>query len=184
MEIKKTDLPEVLVIEPRIFPDNRGCFYESYHVERFQAYGLPSHFVQDNCSRSVKKVVRGLHYQLERPQGKLVYVTQGHILDIAVDIRIGSPTFGKSVAIELSEHNCRQLYIPVGFAHGFCVLSDRADVSYKCTDLYHPSGEQGIFWDDPDLKIQWPYRDAIVSSKDAAFPRLKDIPTQKLFSYL
>jgi len=184
MDVKKTALSDVLIVEPRIFQDCRGSFHETFQDDRYQKAGFPR-FVQDNCSRSKRHVVRGLHYQLTHVQGKLVYVTYGHILDAAVDIRIGSPTFGQSIIIELSDENYRQVYIPPGFAHGFCVLSERADVTYKCTDFYDPSGERGIIWNDPDLNIQWPNEfSAIVSDKDLTFLRMKDIPRDQLPHYL
>lgn len=180
MNIIQTELAGVVIIELRSFKDSRGYFFEIFQAERYSQYGLPTQFVQDNFSRSSKNVIRGLHYQLERPQGKLVCVTQGQVLDVVVDVRVGSPTFGKSIAVELSDQNFRQLYIPPGFAHGFCVLSERADFIYKCTDYYYPAGERGILWNDPDLQIPWPIKDPILSEKDAIFPCLKDIQTDQL----
>lgn len=177
-------LPDVLIIEPRVFHDARGLFYESFQAERFLSLGIPA-FVQDNCSRSARNVVRGLHYQLEHSQGKLVYVTHGAILDVAVDIRVGSKTFGKAITVELSDENHRQLYIPPGFAHGFWVLSERADVIYKCTDFYCPVAERGLIWNDPDIEIVWP-SDLLptVSDKDRAYPKLKDISLDQLPAFL
>jgi dTDP-4-dehydrorhamnose 3,5-epimerase len=180
MNVLMTELPGVLIIEPRVFPDSRGCFFETFQAERYQQQGIPARFVQDNFSRSTQHVVRGLHYQLEHPQGKLVFVTYGRVLDIVVDVRWDSPTFGKAITIELNDQQARQVYIPPGFAHGFCVLSERADFIYKCTDYYYPAGERGILWNDPDLAIAWPVPEPILSIKDAVYPRLKDIAKDQL----
>ena len=144
MKVTPTSHPEVLLIEPDVFEDERGFFMETYHVEKFAAAGLPTRFLQDNHSRSVRGVLRGLHYQLEHPQGKLVRMVSGEVLDVAVDIRKGSPRFGQWVAVTLSAENRRQLYVPPGFAHGFCTLSEQADFLYKCTDIYTPGDEHGI----------------------------------------
>ncbi|HZW70844.1 MAG TPA: dTDP-4-dehydrorhamnose 3,5-epimerase, partial [Hanamia sp.] len=160
--------------------DQRGLFLEVFHIERYHHYRIPAQFVQDNISRSQQGVLRGLHYQIERPQGKLIYVTHGSVFDVVVDVRQNSPTFGRAIWIELNDVNHRQLYIPPGFAHGFCALSETVDFTYKCTDYFHPSSEGGILWNDPDLNIPWPLQNPILSAKDAAFPRLKDIPTNKL----
>ena len=162
--------------------DERGFFMQSYHAADFSKAGLPDTFVQDNHSRSVRGVLRGLHYQLQHPQGKLIRVVTGSVLDIAVDIRRGSPRFGQCVAIELSEDNRYQLYIPPGFAHGFCVLSEQVDFLYKCTDFYTPGDEYGIAWDDPDLAIAWPDIEYILSDQDRDFPKRADsdnLPTYK-----
>lgn len=167
-----TSLEEVLIVDPRVFSDNRGFFIETYHKEKYQRSGIDRAFVQNNHSHSVKGVLRGLHYQLNHPQGKLIYVVRGEIFDVAVDIRQGSPTFGKWVGVYLSEKNHRQLFIPEGFAHGFCVISELADVVYKCTDVYAPGDEYGIRWDDPGLAIGWPVRNPILSEKDADYPFL------------
>lgn len=172
MKITPTQLPEVLLIEPRVFGDQRGFFLETWSKQRYADAGLSVDFVQDNHSRSRKGVLRGLHYQLARPQGKLVSVTAGKVFDVAVDIRRGSPRFGRWVGFELSEDNHQQLYVPPGFAHGFCVLSDSADFVYKCTDYYSPDDEQCIRWDDADIGIEWPDGEFIVSEKDAANGRL------------
>jgi dTDP-4-dehydrorhamnose 3,5-epimerase len=180
MKILKTKLDGVLIIEPTVFPDGRGYFYESFHETRYVETGIPSQFVQDNFSHSVKDVIRGLHYQLERPQGKLILVSTGRILDVIVDIRRHSKTFGKSLTIELSAENPRQVYIPPGFAHGFCVLSENANVTYKCSDYYHPASERGILWNDPSLNIPWPTKDPILSPKDAIYPLLKDVSSDHL----
>jgi dTDP-4-dehydrorhamnose 3,5-epimerase len=167
VKITPSRIPEVLVIEPDVFGDSRGFFLESWHAQKFAAQGLDVSFVQDNHSRSSRGVLRGLHYQLEQPQGKLVRVVCGAVFDVAVDIRRGSPTFGQWVAAELSGENHRQLYVPPGFAHGFCVLSDSADFLYKCTDFYAPQYEHGIRWNDPDIGIDWPGEDFTISDKDA-----------------
>jgi len=164
-----TALPGVVIVEPRVFGDARGFFFESYRADRYGQSGLPATFVQDNHSRSIPRCLRGLHYQLHHPQGKLVRVLVGQIWDVAVDIRRGSPTFRQWVGVELSAQNHRQLYIPPGFAHGFCVPSEHTEVEYKCTDYYAPEDERGIAWSDPSLSIAWPVRDPILSDKDRAF---------------
>ncbi|VAW82216.1 dTDP-4-dehydrorhamnose 3,5-epimerase [hydrothermal vent metagenome] len=166
MKISPMAIPEVLLIEPDVFGDNRGFFMETWHRQKYADAGLEVDFVQDNHSRSSRGVLRGLHYQLEQPQGKLVRVVTGVIFDVAVDIRRGSPTFCQWVGAELSEENQRQLYVPPGFAHGFCVLSDRADFLYKCTDFYAPEYEHGILWNDPAIAIDWPGCDFSISDKD------------------
>ena len=168
MKITPTEIPEVLVIEPDVHGDARGFFMETWHARKYAELGLDVPFVQDNHSRSRRGVLRGLHYQLHQPQGKLVRVVTGRVFDVAVDIRKGSPTFGRWVGIELSEDNHRQFYVPPGFAHGFCVLSDSADFLYKCTDYYAPEDEHGILWNDPAIGIDWPGSDFLVSEKDAA----------------
>jgi dTDP-4-dehydrorhamnose 3,5-epimerase len=178
MKVTPTGHPEVLLIEPDVFRDTRGFFMETFHAEKFLQHGLPVTFVQDNHSRSTRGVLRGLHYQLEHPQGKLVRAATGEIFDVAVDIRKGSPHFGKWAAAVLSGENCHQLYIPPGFAHGFCVLSEQVDFLYKCSDLYAPSDEYGIAWDDPDIGIDWPELDYILSDKDLRNPGLRDSGTQ------
>jgi len=167
MKINPMKIPDVLLIEPDVFGDSRGFFMESWHRKKYAEAGLDVDFVQDNHSRSGQGVLRGLHYQLEQPQGKLVRVVTGSVFDVAVDIRRGSPTFGQWAGTELSEENQHQLYVPPGFAHGFCVLSDTADFLYKCTDFYAPEYEHGILWDDPAIGIDWPGRDFKISDKDA-----------------
>jgi len=167
MKITTTAIPGVLLITPKVFGDSRGFFLESFHAARYAEAGIPSSFVQDNHSRSAKGVLRGLHFQKQYPQGKLVYVTIGTVFDVAVDIRKDSPTFGQWVGVTLSADEHQQFYIPPGFAHGFCVLSDTADFHYKCTDYYHPEDEGSLRWDDPDIGIQWPLTDPILSTKDA-----------------
>jgi len=168
MKVTPTAIPEVLLIEPDVFGDNRGFFMESWHKQKFTEQGLAADFVQDNHSRSTKGVLRGLHYQLRQPQGKLVRVVTGCVFDVAVDIRRGSPTFGQWVGAELSEDNHHQLYIPPGFAHGFCVMSETADFLYKCTAGYNPQDEHGIMWNDPAIGIRWPGDNFFISEKDKA----------------
>ena len=176
MKIERTALPGVLVITPRVFADSRGYFLETYNKRAMSEAGLPDEWVQDNYSFSKKNVLRGIHYQVTQPQGKLIRVSQGAVLDVAVDLRRSSPMFGKHVAVELSAENGRALWIPAGFGHAFLVLSEGAGFAYKVTDYYSPAGERTIVWNDPDLAIQWPVSDAeaIVSEKDAAGARLKD----------
>ena len=179
MKTIPTELPGVLIIEPRVFSDARGSFFESYHAERYAQAGLPL-FVQDNHSCSISGTIRGLHYQCRRPQGKLVRVIRGLVWDVAVDIRRGSPTFGRWLGVELSAENKRQLYIPPGFAHGFCVPAEPAEFEYKCTSYYAPDDERGVRWDDPALGISWPVKDPIMSDRDRAWPCLAaqpDLPT-------
>jgi dTDP-4-dehydrorhamnose 3,5-epimerase len=162
-------IPGVLIVEPKVFADGRGFFFESYQRQRFEAAGIPGDFVQDNHSRSMCGVLRGLHYQIKQPQGKLVRVVSGEVFDVAVDIRRSSPTFGKWMGINLSAQNKKMLWMPAGFAHGFYVLSDWAEVLYKATDYYAPQWERTLMWNDPALKIQWPVgSEPIVSPKDAA----------------
>jgi dTDP-4-dehydrorhamnose 3,5-epimerase len=174
MKVTPTAHPEVLLIEPAVFRDARGYFLETFHADRYRAAGLPVDFVQDNHSHSSAGVLRGLHYQLRHPQGKLVRVVTGRVYDVAVDIRRGSPRFGQWTGIELSSDNHRQLYVPPGFAHGFCVLSETVDFLYKCTDVYVPGDEYGIAWNDPELGIDWPVVDYVLSDKDRVLPRLRD----------
>jgi dTDP-4-dehydrorhamnose 3,5-epimerase len=180
MELLPTKLPGVLLIQPKVFGDARGFFTETYNVERYREAGIRAAFVQDNLSRSRKGTLRGLHLQHPHAQGKLVWVPAGAVLDVAVDVRIGSPTFGKYVAEELSSENHRQLWVPPGFAHGFQVLSDDALFAYKCTDLYHPEHELGVRYDDPEIGIPWPLGESIVSPKDLALPRLSEIDRARL----
>jgi dTDP-4-dehydrorhamnose 3,5-epimerase len=176
VKISETELPGVLLLEPKRFGDDRGFFMELFHAKRYSEAGIPGPFVQDNFSRSAKGILRGLHFQQPHAQGKLVQVFAGAVYDVAVDIRRGSPTFGKWVGMELSADNRRQLWVPAGFAHGFCVLSESADFHYKCTELYSPASEHGIAWNDPDLGIPWPVKSPLLSPKDSAAPRLKDAP--------
>lgn len=174
-------VPDVIVIEPKVYEDTRGFFMESYNRETFAAHGISKDFVQTNHSLSVKNTLRGLHYQVGKPQDKLVRVIRGEVYDVSVDIRFGSPTFGKWVGEILSAANRKMLYVPIGFAHGFCVLSDEAEFLYACTDFYHPQGERGIFWNDPDLAIPWPVLDPILSEKDKRNVKLKDITQDFIF---
>ena len=174
LKVIETKVAGVVVIEPAVYGDERGFFMETYNVGRYGEAGLAKVFVQDNHSRSCRGVLRGLHYQLERPQGKLVGVVRGEIFDVAVDIRQGSPTYLKWVGVRLSEENHRQLYIPEGFAHGFCVLSDLADVTYKCTHVYVPGDDHGILWCDEQIGIEWPVAEPILSEKDVRNPRVKE----------
>jgi dTDP-4-dehydrorhamnose 3,5-epimerase len=176
MEVFATELPEVLLIRPRLFRDPRGHFLEIYQRERYVESGVADGFVQDNVSFSTQGVLRGLHYQLGRAQDKLIVVLNGRIFDVAVDIRRNSPRFGRWTTAELSSDDYTQLYVPKGFAHGFCVLSETATVLYKCTDYYSPSQERGIRWDCPSLGIAWPVKDPIISEKDLALPALKGVP--------
>lgn len=175
MNVIRTELPEVLVIEPRVYRDERGFFLETYHAQRYQTAGLSVEFVQDNHSRSTYGTLRGLHAQRRNPQGKLVRVIEGEIFDVAVDIRRGSPTFGKWVGVTLSQENFRQCYIPPGFAHGFCVLSPIAQVAYKCTDYYDPTDELGIRWNDPDINVKWPIGNPQLSAKDSTASYLRSV---------
>lgn len=169
MNVLPTRLPGVLVLEPKVFGDSRGFFFESFNRRIFsEATGAEACFVQDNHSRSAKGVLRGLHYQIRQPQGKLVRVVKGAVFDVAVDLRKSSPTFGQWVGVELSEENQRQLWIPPGFAHGFAVLSESADFLYKTTDYYAPEHERCILWNDPDIGIDWPLRNPLLSAKDQA----------------
>lgn len=175
MRVRETDVPGVLLIEPKIFQDARGFFLETYNRARYAEAGIGCDLVQDNHSRSVKGTLRGLHFQTRRPQSKLVWVIQGEIFDVAVDIRPGSSTFGRWTAARLSSENRAQLFVPAGLAHGFCVLSETAEVIYKCGDYYDPGGEGGIIWNDPDLAIDWPISAPILSAKDAKLPPLAAI---------
>lgn len=179
----ETALPGVMVIEPDVIKDSRGFFMEIFHQKKYAGCGISKPFVQDNFSRSCKGTLRGLHYQLNHPQAKLVYVTTGEIYDVVVDIRRGSPTFGKWVGVYLSSENRRQLFIPEGFAHGFCVLSETVDFFYKCTDLYHPGDDHVILWSDPALGIDWPVKDPLLSAKDSRQLSLKDVPQELLPVY-
>ena len=177
MRFMPTAIPGVLVIEPDVYRDGRGYFLESYHADRYREGGIEEPFVQDNHSRSVLGTLRGLHLQLRHPQGKLIRVIEGENYDVAVDVRRGSPTFGRFVAVTLSADNFLQCYIPRGFAHGFCVTSVVAQVEYKCTDVYDPATEIGIAWNDPALAIPWPLTDPILSERDRHHPRLAEVST-------
>lgn len=172
MNVIPTRLPEVVIVEPTIHRDARGFFAETYHARRYAEQGIAAAFVQDNHSRSTRGTLRGLHWQIDSPQGKLVRVLAGEIFDVAVDIRPGSPTFAAWVGVALSAENFRQVYVPPGFAHGFCVVSEIAEVEYKCTDFYAPAAERGLIWNDPDVGIEWPVTDPILSPRDQKHPTL------------
>ncbi len=174
MKVTPTELDGVLLVEPRVFSDERGIFFELHRDAR--GGGLPDAFVQDNFSRSHARVLRGLHFQEPNAQGKLIQCLRGAVFDVAVDVRRGSPTFGRWVGVELHERAVQQLWIPPGFAHGFCVIEGPADILYKCSAGYAPDSERAIAWNDPDLAIRWPIRDPRVSPRDAAAPRLRDAP--------
>jgi len=184
MNVLKTDLPEVLILEPRLFGDQRGFFLETYQFARYVDVGLKRPFVQDNLSRSAYGVLRGLHLQNPSTQGKLVSAMRGRVLDVAVDVRIGSPNFGRHVAVELSEENRRQVWVPRGFAHGFAVLSETADFFYKCDDLYSPKDEISVRWDDPAIGIDWGIENPSLSAKDAAAPLLADVKNLPVYGQI
>jgi len=175
MRVAATDLPGVLVIEPEVYRDGRGFFVETYRVDRYREHGMTGPFVQDNQSRSTFNTLRGLHLQLRHPQGKLLRVIEGKVFDVAVDVRRGSPHFGRWVSVELSAENFKQVYVPPGFAHGFCVLSPVAQIEYKCTELYDPDSEIGILWSDPAIGIAWPVRDPLLSPRDSKHPTLAEL---------
>ena len=169
MIVKPAPLEGMLIIEPSVFEDERGCFLETHHYQRFQSANIDCTFVQDNLSFSKKNVLRGLHFQKTKPQSKLVQTVTGGIFDVGVDLRQNSATFGKWFGCVLSEENKRQLFVPRGFAHGFCVLSESAHVAYKCSDYYDPDDEGGLLWSDPDIAIDWPIKNPILSAKDSQF---------------
>jgi dTDP-4-dehydrorhamnose 3,5-epimerase len=183
MKVIETSLPGAVVIEPQVFGDARGFFYESYNQAKYHAAGITSTFVQSNVSRSSKGVLRGLHYQWPNPQGKLVSVLEGEVYDVAVDIRHGSPTFGKWAGVVLSAENHRHFWIPEGFAHGFCVLSEHATFSYQCSALYDAKADAGVRWNDAALGIDWPVSAPQLSDKDLKTPLLADIPAERLPIY-
>jgi dTDP-4-dehydrorhamnose 3,5-epimerase len=181
VNIVSTALEGVYVVEPAVYGDHRGYFMEIHQLERYRQTPVNRIFVQDNLSFSGKGTLRGLHYQLTHPQAKLIQVVTGEIYDVAVDIRQGSPTFGKWIGVHLSDRNHRQIFIPEGFAHGFCVLSEAAHVLYKCTEFYYPEDEQGILWSDPGIGIDWPVENPNLSEKDRRFARLRDTPPHRLY---
>ena len=183
MEAFETELPGVMILEPKVFGDARGFFLETWNRARYEQAGIAADFVQDNLSFSGKRTLRGLHFQNPNAQGKLVQVIQGEVYDVAVDIRRGSPTFGKWIGVTLSEENRRQMFVPAGFAHGFCVTSDNALFSYKCTDFYNPNAEVSIIWNDPEIGIDWPVTDPELSEKDRKAARLSQLPEDRLPSY-
>jgi dTDP-4-dehydrorhamnose 3,5-epimerase len=178
--VLQTDLPGVCIIEPTVHRDPRGFFLETYHAAKFAAAGIDVQFVQDNHSASVRNTLRGLHLQRTKPQGKLIRVIEGEIWDVAVDVRPDQSTFGRWTATTLSAENFRQLWVPPGFAHGFCVMSDRAQVEYKCTTLYDPADELGIAYDDPDIGIPWPISSPLLSDRDSRHPRLAEVRARLL----
>ena len=180
MRIEATELSGLLVIEPTIYRDDRGCFLESFQSDRYRAVGIPDEFKQDNLSRSKKGVLRGVHFQVKRPQAQIVTVVRGCIFDVAVDLRSGSPTFGRWFGIELSEDGPRQLYMAPGLAHGFCVLSELADLHYKVSRQYDALDEGGMLWSDDSVAIHWPIDGPILSERDAAHPRLCDLSEDRL----
>jgi dTDP-4-dehydrorhamnose 3,5-epimerase len=178
-----TDLPGVVILKPAVFRDQRGFFAETYHSAKFKDVGIDVDFVQDNHSCSSRGTLRGLHYQLRRPQAKLCRVVRGEVFDVAVDIRRGSPTFGKWIGVVLSAEEMNQIYIPAGFAHGFVVLSETAEFLYKCSDFYDPSSEGGVAWNDPELRIDWHVRTPLLSEKDSRYLPLADISPDRLPEY-
>lgn len=180
MQVTATSLEGVLLIEPKVFGDARGFFLESWSRDRYVQAGIVGDFVQDNMSRSHRGTLRGMHLQHPHGQGKLVSVTEGEVFDVAIDVRVGSPTFGRWVGYTLSAENHRQLWIPPGFAHGFCVTSEMALFTYKCTDGYHPEAEVGVLWNDPDIGVEWPVSQPVLSGKDAQHPRLSQIARERL----
>ena len=181
MKVIATDIPDVLIVEPKLFGDQRGFFMETYQLERYAANGISRPFIQDNLSRSAYGVIRGLHLQNPSTQGKLVSVMRGRVLDVAVDVRVGSPTFGQHAAVELNEENRRQLWVPRGFAHGFAVLSDTADFFYKCDNAYSPKDEIAVRWDDPAIGIKWGIDSPSLSPRDAAAPCLADVKNLPIY---
>jgi dTDP-4-dehydrorhamnose 3,5-epimerase len=180
MQVKHAGLPGLLLIEPQCFRDDRGFFFESFHAERYRDSGIPDAFVQDNHSRSRRGVLRGLHFQVKRPQAQIVTVIRGRIFDVAVDLRAGSATFGQWYGVELSDEGPQQLYMAPGFAHGFCVLSEYADLHYKVSCLYAPGDEGGLIWNDKDLGIRWPIEQPIVSGRDGTYPTLRQLDRDRL----
>ena len=174
MEFIQTEIPDVILIKPSVIKDHRGFFMESYHIEKFSMGGIDCTFVQDNHAKSIQNTLRGLHFQVNFPQAKLLRCLKGKVFDVAVDIRKNSPFYGKWVGEELSEENKYQLFIPEGFAHGYYVLSETAEITYKCSEVYHPEDEQGFRWDDPEIGIEWPETEPILSRKDQLLPFLKD----------
>ena len=183
MIINKTSIPDLLIIQPNINNDDRGYFFESYKYSDFESNDLPTSFLQQNQSKSKKGVLRGLHYQLQYGQDKLVWVSQGEVMDVAVDIRKNSPTFGHYESLILNDKNHYRFYIPKGFAHGYYVLSEIAIFQYMCTEIYHPKDEYGLIWNDPDVNINWPNGEKLVSDKDRKLPCLNQIETKKLPLY-
>jgi dTDP-4-dehydrorhamnose 3,5-epimerase len=180
MKVTETKLSGVFLLEPKVFKDDRGYFLETWNRTRHEQAGIPVHFVQDNISFSKKGILRGLHFQYPQSQGKLIQVLSGEVIDVVVDIRVGSPTYGQWIGEVISESNHRQMYIPPGFAHGYCVTSETALFSYKCTDFYNRATEHGIIWNDPDIGIEWPVEQPVLSPKDMNYPTLKDLQPENL----
>ena len=176
MKVTTTPIDDLLVLKPDVFRDERGFFLETFHEQRYEDFGITCKFVQDNLSLSPRGIIRGLHFQYRHPQAKLVQVLLGEVFDVAVDIRKGSPTFGKWFGINLSQDNLYQMFIPQGFAHGYCVISETAIFAYKCSDFYSPAHEGGLLWSDPDIGIRWPVSDPVMSQKDRHLPRLSEFP--------
>ncbi|MDX1570971.1 MAG: dTDP-4-dehydrorhamnose 3,5-epimerase [Xanthomonadales bacterium] len=180
MQVTELEIPGLLLFEPQVFGDDRGYFMETWNAERYRKAGLDVEFVQTNVSRSARGVLRGLHFQNPNPQGKLVYVLEGEVWDVAVDIRRGSPDFGRWAGATLSKENHHQLYVPPGFAHGFCVMSDYALFGYHCTTVYHGPADSAVRWDDPAIGIEWPLENPSLSAKDAAAPLLAELDPERL----
>jgi len=183
MRVDSAPLEGVLVVRPDVFPDDRGLFMETYREARYEEHGIPTRFVQDNLSRSIRGTLRGLHFQHPSPQAKLIQAIQGEVFDVCVDIRLGSPTFRRWFGLRLSAEEPCQLFVPEGFAHGFCALSDEALILYKCSRPYAPEGDAGTLWSDPDIGITWPVEDPLLSPKDRDLPRLRDVPADQLPVY-
>ncbi len=182
MKVTRCDIAGLLIIEPKVFGDARGFFLETWNEQRYREAGLELNFVQDNMSSSRRGALRGLHFQNPRSQGKLVWAIEGEVFDVAVDLRRGSPTFGRWHGLNLSSQNRLQFYVPRGFAHGFAVLSETAVFAYKCTELYSPKDEMTLAWDDPDVGVKWPFDNPVLSDKDKQGVRLKDLPVDRLFA--
>ena len=175
MEFIQTEIPDVILVKPTLIEDKRGFFMESYHIEKFKFAGIDTNFVQDNYAKSVNNTLRGLHFQMKYPQAKLLRCLKGKVFDVAVDLRKNSPYFGKWVGEELSEDNKFQLYIPEGFAHGYYVMAKTAEITYKCSEIYHPEDEQGVRWDDPEIGIHWPGNKPLLSNRDIQWPFLNEL---------
>ncbi len=184
VDVTTTHLDGVIVLEPKVHRDDRGFFFQSYHVDEYRDAGIELPFVQDNHSKSARGTLRGLHAQWRKPQGKLVRVLQGEIFDVAVDMRRGSPTHGQWFGVTLTDENAKQIYVPPGYLHGFCVVSETAEVEYKCTDLYDPGYEVGVRWDDPAIGIDWPTNEPILSGKDAEAPLLAELSEEHVPTFL
>ena len=182
MKFTPLEIPDVILVEPDVFGDARGFFQETFHAGKYAEAGIAGPFVQDNFSFSRRGVLRGLHFQRRNPQGKLVFVIRGEVFDVAVDVRRSSPTFGKWVGRLLNDRNHHQMWVPPGFAHGFCVLSEEVEFLYKCTQLYDPSDDRGILWNDPDIGVAWPVENPSLSGKDVKQPRLREVPPDGLFA--